>query len=349
MLLSAILGLISMALTYVGVGHFHKWAESRELLDLPNERSSHIHPTPRGGGLVLVAVVLFFGACLAAMTFSYLHIYAYFAIGALLIATISWFDDLHSLPTSLRLSVHILAAVVAVAGLGYWRTLELPFLGTIALGGWGSILTVIWIVGLTNAYNFMDGTDGMAAGQALMAGLGWMILGWRSEFLLVAGIGFLIAGSSLGFLMHNWHPARIFMGDVCSAFLGYTLALLPVIYNHLGKGRSGSPIVGLLLVWPFIFDTAFTFVRRLFKHENVFAAHRSHLYQRMSSARYGHEKVALIYMGMTVVGCLLAQVWSTRVADGKVNCLLALPALCLGLWALAVNQERRILDAINSH
>ena len=108
-------------------------------------------------------------------------------------------------------------------------------------------------------------------------------------------------------------------------------------------------MVGLLLVWPFVFDTAFTFLRRLFKRENVFEAHRSHLYQRMSSVRSGHEKVALVYSGMTLIGCLLAQVWSTRVIDGRVNCLLALPVFCVGLWALATACERRMDRAADSH
>jgi FlaA1/EpsC-like NDP-sugar epimerase/UDP-N-acetylmuramyl pentapeptide phosphotransferase/UDP-N-acetylglucosamine-1-phosphate transferase len=347
-ILLAILGLVSMASVYIGVGYIRKWAKRLDLIDLPNERSSHLNATPRGGGVVIVAVVLFFNACLAAMYPSYWRVYVYFAAGALLVAAIGWFDDLHSLPSSFRFSIHILAAVVAVTGLGYWHTLELPLVGTVVFGGWGSIVSVIWIVGLTNAYNFMDGTDGMAGGQALIAGIGWMILGWQSGFLLIAGIGFFIASGSLGFLMHNWYPARVFMGDVCSGFLGYTFALLPVIYNYLGEGRPGSPIVGLLLVWPFVFDTSFTFVRRLYRRENVFAAHRSHLYQRMSSVRHGHEKVALVYMGMTVLGCLLAQVWSSRVADGDVDGLLVLPFLCLGLWVLDVTQERNKKNANHS-
>jgi FlaA1/EpsC-like NDP-sugar epimerase/UDP-N-acetylmuramyl pentapeptide phosphotransferase/UDP-N-acetylglucosamine-1-phosphate transferase len=341
MFLFAMLGLVSMAFTYVGVGCIRKWAQRRDLIDLPNERSSHLSATPRGGGLVIVAVVLCFSGFLAAKFPGHWHIYAYFAAGALLIAAIGGYDDLHSLPSSFRLAIHSLAAVVAVVGLGCWRTLELPIFGTVALGDWGWILTVLWIVGLTNAYNFMDGTDGMAGGQALVAGLGWLAFGWQSGFQWMAGLGFIVASGSLGFLMHNWYPARVFMGDVCSGFLGYTFALLPVIYNSLGKGRPESPVVGLLLVWPFIFDTSFTFVRRLCKHENVFAAHREHLYQRMSSVRHGHEKVALVYMGMTILGCLLAQVWSPWVADGRVNGALALPILCLGLWVLAATQERR--------
>jgi UDP-N-acetylmuramyl pentapeptide phosphotransferase/UDP-N-acetylglucosamine-1-phosphate transferase len=196
-------------------------------------------------------------------------------------------------------------------------------------------------VGLTNAYNFMDGTDGIAACQALAAGLGWALLGWQGGVPIVAGIGLLIACGSLGFLIHNWPPARIFMGDVGSAFLGYSLAVLPVMYFHFRKDSPGAPIVGLLLVWPFVFDTAFTFLRRLLRRENVFAAHRSHLYQRMSSARSGHARVALLYSGLALAGCALAQVWSTRVAGGAVAGTAVLPFLCLGLWALAVILERR--------
>jgi UDP-N-acetylmuramyl pentapeptide phosphotransferase/UDP-N-acetylglucosamine-1-phosphate transferase len=178
-------------------------------------------------------------------------------------------------------------------------------------------------------------------GQALVAGLGWAFLGWNAGFSLIAGLGLLIAGSSLGFLFHNWSPARIFMGDIGSAFLGYTLAVLPLMYSFFSKESPGSSAVGLLLVWPFVFDTAFTFIRRLCRGEDVLAAHRSHLYQRMTSAVSGHARVAFIYSGLTLVGALLAQVWSVRVVNGAVTCLLALPFLCLGLWILTLIQEHR--------
>jgi UDP-N-acetylmuramyl pentapeptide phosphotransferase/UDP-N-acetylglucosamine-1-phosphate transferase len=112
-------------------------------------------------------------------------------------------------------------AIIAIAGYGFWGTLALPVVGSVNLGWWGAVLTVMWIVGLTNAYNFMDGTDGIAGSQAVIAGLGWALIGWAAGIPLVGGIGFLIAGASLGFLAHNWPPARVFMGDIGSAFLGY--------------------------------------------------------------------------------------------------------------------------------
>jgi UDP-N-acetylmuramyl pentapeptide phosphotransferase/UDP-N-acetylglucosamine-1-phosphate transferase len=339
---SLVLGLAAAAATYAGVAQFRRWAEHRRMLDLPNERSSHTHPTPRGGGLVIAAVTLLGASIIAAVVPTLWSAFLPYAAGALLVAAVSWFEDLHSVRRSIRFAVHLLAAAVVIMGLGYWRTISLPFLGTVSLGWWGVAATALWIVGFTNAYNFMDGTDGIAGSQALVAGCGWALLGWTAGQPLVSGIGLLIASSSLGFLCHNWPPARIFMGDVGSAFLGYTLAVLPVMYGFFDRRGTGAPVVGLLLVWPFVFDAAFTFVRRLLRGENVFAPHRSHLYQRMTSAHSGHALVALIYAGLAVAGGVLAQVWSTRVADGAVSAVLVLPALFLGLWAFAVAQEHRM-------
>jgi UDP-N-acetylmuramyl pentapeptide phosphotransferase/UDP-N-acetylglucosamine-1-phosphate transferase len=338
-----ILACITVAATYCGVAFFRSWAVRRQVLDIPNERSSHTRPTPRGGGLVIVVVTLLGGWVLAAasdlrsMWLPYLS----YATGALLVAVISWLDDLRPLPSSIRLGVHLGAAVIVIGGLGYWRTLALPLVGSITLGWWGALLTAVWIVGLTNAYNFMDGTDGIAGVQALVGGLGWALLGWKTDQSLVSGLGLATAGSSLGFLFHNWPPARIFMGDVGSAFLGYTLAVLPVMYGFFSQRSPGVPVVGLLLVWPFVFDTSFTFIRRLRRRENVFVSHRSHLYQRMSTAETGHARIALLYSGLALAGGLLAQVWSARVVGGEVNCLLALPVLCLGLWIFVAIHERR--------
>ena len=339
---SLVLGLAATAATYLGVGRFCRWAEHRQMLDVPNERSSHTRPTPRGGGLVIAAVTLLGAATIASVVPSLWSVFLPYAAGAVLVAVVSWFEDLHSIPRSVRFAAHLLGAHAAILGLGYWRTISLPFLGAVSLGRWGIAVTALWIVGLTNAYNFMDGTDGIAASQALVAGIGWALLGCTAGQPLVSGIGLLIAACSLGFLGHNWPPARIFMGDVGSAFLGYTLAILPLMYGFFDRKGTGAPAVGLLLVWPFVFDAAFTFVRRFLRRENVFAPHRSHLYQRMTSAHSGHALVALIYAGLAAAGGALAQVWSTRVADGAVSGVLALPALFLGLWAFAVAREHRL-------
>ena len=146
----------------------------------------------------------------------------------------------------------------------------------------------------------------------------------------------------MGFLGHNWPPARIFMGDVGSAFLGFSLAVLAVIG---GLAHPGLPLAGLLVVWPFVFDTTFTIVRRLRRGENIFAAHRSHLYQRVVIAGYSQRAVTLLYAGLALLGVVLALAWVLAL-PGAGWLALGLPGLLsLGLWRLVVRAETKSLSA----
>ena len=288
------------------------WAERRQMLDIPNERSSHTRPTPRGGGLAIVVVTLagswlvypWFGAGISIKA-----LLAY-TLGGALISAVSWLDDLRPLSRVVRFASHSLGALLAILAIGYWQTLPVPGLGTLTLGWLGLLISFFWIVGLTNAYNFMDGIDGLAGGQAVVAGIGWAALGGLSGQTCVSLIGLLLAASGLGFLWHNWPPAHIFMGDVGSAFLGYTFAVLTLIASQT---QARFILVGAALVWPFIFDTVFTFLRRLIRREKVFSAHRSHLYQRLIVAGLSHRTVTLLYLALAGLGGILAlavvQVW----------------------------------------
>ena len=334
-------GLVFLAFvaSYLCVAGLRRWAEHRHILDMPNERSSHTRPIARGGGLVIVIITL--AGLMAYWLFKQdLHwgMLLIYLPGAILIAVVSWLDDLRSLPNRLRFAAHTIGAILIILGFGYWQTFSIPFLGSLYLGWFGFVITFLWIVGLTNAYNFMDGIDGIAGGQAVVAGLGWAVLGRLSGQPLTSVLGLLLAASSLGFLGHNWPPARIFMGDVGSAFLGYTFAVLPTI---AGVKDSRLILAGLLLVWPFVFDTAFTFLKRLFKGENVFAAHRSHLYQRLVIVGYSHRFVTLLYIGLALIGVILAFAWSLRVEGSAVAICLVIPLLCLGLWVFVIRQERK--------
>lgn len=310
----------------------------RQVVDLPNERSSHAHPTPRGGGLPVVVVALGGGIAFALyrpQVWSLAYTLCFVAAG--LIAAVSWRDDLKSLPSGLRLGVHTIAALLAIWGFGHCQTIELPVIGELALRWLGLPITLLWIVGLTNAYNFMDGIDGIAGGQAVVAGLGWAAIGWLSGQELVCVLGILLAGSSLGFLLHNWPPARIFMGDVGSAFLGYAFAVLP----SMASGKGGRyPAIGLLLVWPFVFDSVFTVLRRLGRGENVFQAHRSHLYQRLVIAGYSHRFVTSLYLCWAVAGASLAVTWSASLPGSEVSVPIIIPASCLALWLFVIRAER---------
>ena len=335
--------ILALGITWAGVGYFRRWAERRQILDLPNERSSHTLPTPRGGGLVVVVVTLLFASvCAAIENGAAGRTFLVYSAGAVLIASVSWLDDLHPIPRWVRLAVHAAASAVTVAGITYWSALTLPFFGAVQLGGWGALMTALWVVGLTNAYNFMDGIDGIAGGQALVAGLAWWFM-CKGSFFPLDCLSLLVAAASLGFLIHNWPPASIFMGDVGSAFIGYTLAVFPLMYESLSADvdKGESLVMGVLFVWPFVFDTAFTFLRRLFRRENVFEAHRSHLYQRLVISGWSHRRVTILYIGLALVGGLLAAMWPLRAAAGDLTCFAPVSLLAALLWILVNVAERQ--------
>ena len=328
---------VSTVVAYAGVTSMRRWAAQR-MLDIPNERSSHTQPTPRGGGLLIVLVTLA-GLWLAAPFLGIgwpVPALAAFTVGAALIAWVSWRDDLRPVANRVRFGAHAAGALAVIVFVGFWHTVELPLLPPFALGWLGVPLTFLWLAGLTNAYNFMDGIDGLAGGQAAVAGLGWLALGQLVGLPVVSLMGVLVAGSSLGFLGHNWPPARIFMGDVGSAFLGFTLATLAVLG---GLADARLPFAGVLVLWPFVFDTTFTILRRWRRSENIFAAHRSHLYQRLVIAGWRHRTVTLLYLGLALLGVVLALAWATRLPGSALAAALLPPLCALLLWWGVVRVE----------
>ena len=328
------IGLSAFAAAAAGSGFVRAWATHRRILDHPEERSSHAVPTPTGGGLAIVAVtVLGLGAVAVAGGMAAGAALVWAVVGSLLVAAVSFLDDLRPLPAGLRLAVHLAAAAPLAAACGGLVLVAIPGDGAIRLGWVGAIAAVIWVAGLTNATNFMDGIDGIAGGQAFVAGLGWALLAPGPE-VRVAGL--LIAAASAGFLFHNWQPARLFMGDVGSTFLGYWLAALPLLAARSDGRWLG---VGLLLVWPFVFDTAFTVLRRLRRGENVFAAHRSHLYQRLVIAGWPHRSVSRLYIALAGLGLASAAAWRGEIVPAWLVAA-AIGAAAAGLWALVVTRER---------
>jgi UDP-N-acetylmuramyl pentapeptide phosphotransferase/UDP-N-acetylglucosamine-1-phosphate transferase len=241
-------------------------------------------------------------------------------------------------PFQIRLAVHAFAAVVFMAGYGYWHSITVPFFGAIPLGPFGIWLTMVWMVGLINAYNFMDGIDGLAAGHSVAAALGWVLLGWLSGRPLLMTLGVVLAASSLGFLAHNWHPARIFMGDVGSTLLGYSFAVLPIIAS---RADSRMALAGALLVWPAIFDTGFTVLRRLVHRQNVFVGHRTFLFHRLVDAGWSHASASLLYLPLPILGALLAYSWEWVTRFLHVLAIVVLIAACIGLWLVVRRGERK--------
>jgi UDP-N-acetylmuramyl pentapeptide phosphotransferase/UDP-N-acetylglucosamine-1-phosphate transferase len=292
-------------LSYIGIYLIRRYAEKRRILDHPNERSSHSVPTPRGGGLAVVLLVLATG--LGSVTGPGFEKGLIYLLGGAATAWLGWRDDLHSLSPRLRFAVQGLVAGISIWGLGYFKAVTIPMLGELQLGVIGVAITFLWIIGLTNAYNFMDGIDGMAGGVALSAGIGWIWLASNMQNSLAFWIALAVTAGSLGFLGHNWFPARIFMGDVGSTFLGYSFAVLPLIASDQG---GDALLLGTLLMWTIIMDAGVTFIQRLIRGENVFAAHRSHLYQRLVLAGYSHKMVSSLYILLTLLAGFLSYEWS---------------------------------------
>jgi Fuc2NAc and GlcNAc transferase len=278
-------------LTFFGVELFRRWSLKRQILDIPNERSSHSAPTPRGGGIVFVGVCLAF--CIIWNVEFRIWTYLF---GAFLLAIISWVDDLKSVPSILRFAVHFISAGFIIYGFGSFEIVYFPYLGDLQLNYFALPITLLWLVWLTNAYNFMDGIDGIAATQAITAGIGWYLLGYKYEIPFTSFFGLILALTNFGFILHNWSPAKIFMGDVGSAFLGFSFAFLPLLASkESSRDAAKFAFIGILFVLPFLFDTVFTFIRRLLNGEKVWQAHRSHLYQRLVIAGYSHRFVTTLY------------------------------------------------------
>jgi len=331
----ALVGVVAWLLVYV----IRRWAERRQVFDIPNHRSSHTRPVARGGGLAIAFVGI-----ATWLVVLFLHpdenIFGMFCfgVGALLIAGISFVDDLHAISSTLRFSVHGAAAVLLLLGYGSWSVIAIPLAGDVAIAWLGIPLAFVWIVGLTNAYNFMDGIDGIAAVQAIIAGAGWFVIGHIEGQSESAWLGLSLAASSAGFLIHNWSPARIFMGDVGSAFLGFSFAFLAV---KAGRENPRLVVAGVLLVWPFVFDATFTFLRRLKNRENVFAAHRSHLYQRLVIAGWSHAAATTLYGALDLLGAILAVAYAKGCLASDWLVATGVPVLACGLWLLVVRQEGR--------
>lgn len=291
--------------SWIGVGAFRRWSLKKQLLDIPNERSSHTNPTPRGGGLIVVVVSLI-SYILYSLAMGQRLMWGYLA-GALLIAIVSWIDDIRSISFVVRFLVHALAAIALLYDTGAWQSIYFPVFGfKVEVAYVVPFISFCWIVWLTNAYNFMDGIDGISGVQALAAGLGWLLIGYLTGFSNISFFGGVIAFSALGFLIYNWPPAKIFLGDVGSAFLGFTFAAMPFLAGSEHTGKAAPlPIIAVLLVWLFLFDTLLTFFVRIAKGQKVWNAHREHLYQRLIISGYSHRTVSLLYLAISITIVLL--------------------------------------------
>jgi len=275
-------------------------------MDVPCSRSSHHRPTVRGGGIGLA-----FGLCLVLLVIASRGHgvprgeVGLFGIAAVIIAVTGLFDDFRGLPANWRLLLEIGAAGLVLGAGMEFHTCQLPWGHNVSLE-WAAIpLTLLWIAGMTNLYNFIDGADGLAAGLAIVYAAGIAAVAFATGRPGEAVVALTIIAACLGFLWFNFPPARVFMGDVGSLTLGFVFSVLAIRLSALGKQQV--PLMFFLILFSsFLFDTSYTILRRVIRREKFWLAHRSHLYERLTRIGWSHLHVTLLYVGLALVSLVLA-------------------------------------------
>jgi Fuc2NAc and GlcNAc transferase len=267
------------------------------LLDVPNERSSHVSTTPRAGGIGIVAGVAAGVIYLAAVGIPLDRNLGVLLAGAAVLAALGVVDDRRSVPARYRLAIEVAVAVAVVALIGGVDRLPLPPPLDLPIGWLGLPLAVVWLVTVTNFYNFMDGIDGLAGGQGFASCAGVIIGIWSTGAVELA---LVLAAACLGFLLFNSPPARIFLGDSGSYSLGFAIAGLPLLAPQFGRPMALFAVaVGLTL---FLLDPLETLIRLARAGRRIGIGHREHSYQALASSRDRHRRVtlALVLTGLAL-------------------------------------------------
>jgi UDP-N-acetylmuramyl pentapeptide phosphotransferase/UDP-N-acetylglucosamine-1-phosphate transferase len=296
-----------MGLGAFGVSALGAWVMIRiGIKDVPVHRSSHKMPTPRSGGMGIIAgfstamLYLYITDAMGYIAFWRLSL---LGLGALITVAISLRDDIKAVPFIQKLLVQILTACLIVGSGLSLTEIPIPFFGIIELGSLGGIISVLWIIFFMNVFNFMDGLNGLASGGSLVASLfcaGIALFFQEKAFFYIS---FSLFFSTLGFFFFNFPKGRIFMGDVGSQFLGLIwaiLLLIPAQMGHVTQTRISLFTVPLLF-FGFIYDVSATLIRRIWYGDPFWQAHRTHLFQLLNRTGFSHAQVTSLYLCVSVV------------------------------------------------
>ena len=290
-----ILAVVSFLLSVFGVGVARDYALKHRVLDVPNARSSHLKPTPRGGGVAIIIVFFVVAAALSVWSMpTAMEALDASVIGltALVVVVVGWLDDRRSLSPSFRIAAHFAAAFVCVVYFGVPDVPLGPWMIDLAWLGWP--LAAIAMVWCLNFFNFMDGIDGIAAVEAVTMAIGaWILLAVAAPGHVLAPYLWLLAAAVAGFLLWNWPPAKIFMGDAASGFLGFLLAQFALVTSGPGEMVGVNVWCWLILFGVFFTDSTVTLALRVVARERLSHAHRRHAYQRLSRSLQKAEGVVL--------------------------------------------------------
>ena len=307
-------------------------------LDIPNERSSHLNPTPRGGGIAFVAASLVgFLLLLLNSELDRVDLLALCCAGAI-VAIAGHLDDRQKISGAMvRLIFHALGAIILIVGIGFPSQISL-FDRTVSTGVIGSILGVLFLVWLLNLFNFMDGTDGIAASEAIFVCVAGAIL----NFHVLSDINFsaaaiILTSCTFGFLLYNWSPAKIFMGDVGSGYLGIVIGGLSLM---AAKQQHELLWVWIILLAVFVSDATITLIRRLLRKQKPHVAHRSHAYQHLAIRFNSHAKVSLLLLTVNIVWLLpIAFFVANKQLAGTTGVVVAYVPLIVAALALGAGKD----------
>ena len=299
--------------------------KARRLFDNPNERSLHYRPVPRGGGLAIAAGVLVAQLVLIGFLASEATWFWAWLTTGVGFAALGWADDLQARHAGLRLLLQCVLAVwfaMLVVGARAPEFAGVEYAGFIA--------SAVLIIGCVNLVNFMDGADGYATSGVGFMALVWVVFMTATGSTVDALCAVALVGGCIGFLIWNWAPAQIFMGDCGSYFLGFQISALLII----GADSMRDVMIWLIVVSPFLVDGAMTLTSRIILRERWWEAHRSHLYQRLILSGWSHQKTTLYLLLSLAVFCSLFAWWQYHWAESFVPVTLAVTAL-IGLWLAA--------------
>jgi Fuc2NAc and GlcNAc transferase len=330
---------VSFVFAAVATGMMRRYALQANLLDVPNSRSSHSSPTPRGGGAAIV--LAFFAGLLSLFIFERFDARVMLALlcGGGSMAIIGFLDDRRALRASVRFTVHVAAAMIAVwlvGGVSEHALADWDLHGAIL----GMVLAVLALIWMSNLFNFMDGIDGIAASETIFIAAAGALINWRcgGDGGLTASM-LVLAAATLGFLVWNWPPARIFMGDIGSGFLGFTLAVLGLAASR----RGGTPVESwVILSGIFLVDATVTLVRRVLRGERWFEAHRMHAYQKLASRWQGHLPVTVLVIAINSIWLFPWACVTAAYPSHEMSCVAAalLPLVVLFIWIGAGSRSR---------
>ncbi|MFZ5641830.1 MAG: glycosyltransferase family 4 protein [Bacillota bacterium] len=307
---------LAMIISLLATPLVSKLAFKLGAVDRPDNRKVHSRLMPRLGGLAIYlgfTVTVLFTADLTRPPMIGL------LLGGSIIVLLGILDDIRDISPRMKLLGQIVAAAVAVSLGIRVDFITNPFGGTIPLE-WQGIpfgipLTILWIVGITNALNLIDGLDGLAGGLSAIAALTLAVIGWREGALVIVLPALVLAASTIGFLRYNFYPARIFMGDSGSMFLGFILACLSVI-GLIKTATVVSVFIPILILGIPIFDTLFAIIRRYFNNQPIFKADKEHLHHRLLEIGLSHRQTVLVIYGVNMLLGASA-IWLTAMATDQ--------------------------------